>query len=710
MNIKRVKVELGGKEITLETGRLAKQASGAVLVSAGESAVLVTAVAANKPREGIDFFPLTVDYIEKTFSGGKIPGGFFKREGRLTEREVLTSRCIDRPCRPLFPKGFKNDVQIIATVLSMGSDDNLTDVLAMTGASTAIMLSDIPWNGPLAGVRVGRIDGKLVANPTREQITRSDMDIIIGASREAVNMVEGECKMVSEDDMADAIMFGQQAILPLLDAQLEMQKEAGKAKRPFIGPIVDERLKKVVEEICVPKLTEAFAIKDKLARRDALELVHSHLKEQLAAEIASGKEAEVTKAYEMIEKKVMRDQVAVDRKRIDGRALDEVRPIWTEVSVFPRTHGSGLFQRGETQVLGVTTLGTSDDEQKIDAITGEWFKTFMLHYNFPPFSVGETKPLRSPGRREVGHGNLAERSLKVVMPPPEKFPYTVRVVCEVLESNGSSSMGSVCSGCLSLMDAGVPIKEPVAGIAMGLIKEGDKVAVLSDILGDEDHLGDMDFKVCGTRTGITGFQMDLKISGITKEILKQALYQAKAGRLHILDKMAESIQAPRPEISPYAPHIVTIKISPNRIRDVIGPGGKTIRSIIDQCGVKVDVEDDGTVMIASPNLANIAKAQKMVKDLTTEPEKGKLYLGMVKQIAVDQRGQEFGAFVEILPGTDGLLHISEVAKERIRNVSDILREGDEVLVKVIDVQRDGKIRLSRKEALGKTLADLEAQG
>jgi polyribonucleotide nucleotidyltransferase len=704
MNIRRVKVSVGGREITLETGRLAKQASGSVLVSAGESAVLVTAVASKAPREGIDFFPLTVDYIEKTFSGGKIPGGFFKREGRLTEREVLTSRCIDRPCRPLFPKGFKNDVQIMATVLSMGTDDNLTDVLAMTGASTALMLSDIPWGGPLAGVRVGRIDGKLVANPTREAMEHSDMEIVVAASRDTVNMVEGEGKFVSEDDMADAILFGQEAILGLLDAQLQLQKELGKPKRPFVGPVIDEGLKNIVNEFCVPKLKEAFAIKDKLQRRDALEQVHAALKTKLVSEIASGKEAEVKKAFESIEKKVMRDMVASDRKRIDGRALDEIRPIYTEVGVFPRTHGSGLFQRGETQVLGVATLGTKDDEQKIDAITGEYYKTFMLHYNFPPFSVGETKPLRSPGRREVGHGNLAERSLRQVMPPPEKFPYTVRLVCEVLESNGSSSMGSVCSGSMALMDAGVPISEPVAGIAMGLIKEGEKIAVLSDILGDEDHLGDMDFKVTGTKQGICGFQMDLKISGITKEILKQALYQARAGRLWILDKMAESIKAPRPEISPYAPRIVTIKISPNKIRDVIGPGGKTIRSIVDQCGVKIDVQDDGTVNVASANREGLAKAQKMIKDLTQEPEKGKLYLGLVKRI------MEFGAFVEILPGTDGLLHISEIAKERVKSVTDVLREGDEVLVKCIDVDRDGKIRLSRKEALGKTLADLEAQG
>ncbi len=703
MNIKKLKVIVGGREITLETGRLAKQASGSVLISSGETAVLVTAVGSKEPRPNVDFFPLTVDYIEKTFSGGKIPGGFFKREGRLTEKEVLTSRLIDRPCRPLFPKGFKNDVQVIATVLSLGTEDHVSDVLAMTGASAALMLSDIPWAGPLAGVRVGRIDGKFVANPTREQMSHSDMDIVIGASKEAVSMVEGEARMVSEDDMADAIMFGQEAVQPLLEAQLQLQKEVGKAKRVFVGSVIDEQVLKAVEDWATPKLKEAFTIREKMARRDALANVHALFKTTFASDFAAGKDVEFQKAYEKIEKKVMRDMITIDRKRIDGRALDEIRPIYTEVGVFPRTHGSGLFQRGETQVLGVTTLGTKDDEQKIDAITGEYYKTFMLHYNFPPFSVGEVKFLRSPGRREVGHGNLAERSLKMVMPPAEKFPYTVRIVCEVLESNGSSSMGSVCSGCMSLMDAGVPISEAVAGIAMGLIKDGDKIGILSDILGDEDHLGDMDFKVCGTRNGITGFQMDLKISGITKEILKQALYQARAGRLWILDKMAESIKAPRPELSPYAPRIVTIKISPNKIRDIIGPGGKTIRSIVEQCGVKIDVEDDGTVNIASPNGDSILKAQKMIKDLTAEAEKGKLYLGVVKTI------KEFGAFVEILPGTDGLLHISEIAKERVNKVTDVLREGDEVLVKVLDIDRDGKIRLSRKEALGKTLADVEAQ-
>ena len=707
MNVKKLKVSIGGREIALETGRLAKQAAS-ILVTCGESAVLVTAVASKNPREGIDFFPLSVDYIEKTFSAGKIPGGFFKREGRLTEREILTSRCIDRPCRPLFPKGFKNDVQIIATVLAAGNDDNITDILAMTGASAALMISDIPWAGPLAGIRIGRVDGKFVANPTREQMKSSDMDIVLAASKEAINMVEGEGKMVSEEDMLSAMMFGAEQIQELLTIQHTLQKEIGKPKREFAAPVTDEAIKAEVAAFATERVKKAFAIKEKFGRRDGLKQVETDLiaefKTKHGEETYIKKMKDVSKAFESVEKKVMREQVAIGRTRMDGRALDEIRAIYTEVGVFPRTHGSGLFQRGETQVLGVTTLGTKDDEQRIDALVGESWKTFMLHYNYPPYSVGETKPMRGPGRREIGHGNLAERSIRQVMPEAGKFPYTVRIVCEVLESNGSSSMGSVCSASMSLMDAGVPITEPVAGIAMGLVKEGDKIAVLSDILGDEDHLGDMDFKVTGTRTGITGFQMDLKIGGITREILRDALAQARAGRLWILDKMAETIATSRPEMSPYAPRIVTIKISPAKIRDIIGPGGKTIRSITEQCGVKIDVSDDGTVNVASSNREGLAKAQKMIHDLTQEPEKGKLYLGLVKRI------MDFGAFVEILPGTDGLLHISEMATERVKKVEDVLREGDEVLVVCIDVDRDGKIRLSRKAALGKTLADLEAQG
>ena len=708
MSFVRESVMVNGIPLTFETGRLAKQAHGAILITYGESVVLVTAVSGDE-RPGLDFFPLTCEYVEKTFAAGKIPGGFFKREGRLGEREILTSRIIDRPCRPLFPKGFKNDVQIIATVLASGDNDNMTDVMAMSGASTALMISDIPWMGPIAGIRVARIDGKFVCFPTREQMEKSDMEIVVAASKDAVAMVEGEAKMVSEDDMADAIWFGYEQAQAIIDLQAQMQKDVGVPKRPFIGQTIEEAIVKLAEDWATPKLKEAFAIKEKFARRDALSQIKTLYKAHFASDYAAGKDVEFEKAYQKTEKKTMRELVSIGKKRMDGRALDEIRPIWTDVGSFPRTHGSAVFTRGETQVLGVATLGTKDDEQRIDAIVGQTWKTFMLHYNFPPYSVGESKPMRGPGRREIGHGNLAERSLKQVLPPADKFPYTIRIVCEVLESNGSSSMASVCSGSLALMDAGVPISMPVAGIAMGLIKDGDNIAVLSDILGDEDHLGDMDFKVCGTKTGITGFQMDLKITGITKAILKQALHQARAGRLWILDKMAEHIQAPRADLSPFAPRIITIKISPSRIRDVIGPGGKTIRSITEQCKVKIDVQDDGTVNVASSDKDGLARAQKMIKDLTAEAEKGKLYLGMVKQIAVDARGQEFGAFVEILPGMDGLLHISEVAKERIKNVSDVLKEGDEVLVKCLEVGRDGKIRLSRKEALGKTLADLDAQ-
>ncbi|HVR64003.1 MAG TPA: polyribonucleotide nucleotidyltransferase [Polyangia bacterium] len=688
-------VSFGGKELTIETGRMAKQADGSVVVRYGDTMVLVTAVAAPVVRPGIDFMPLTVDYLEKTSAAGRIPGGYFKREGRMTEVEILTSRLIDRPSRPLFPKGWRFDTQVIAMVVSTDRE-NPSDVLAMTGASCALHISDIPWAGPYAGVRVGRINGELVVNPTFAQRNESDIDLIVAASRDAIVMVEGAASEVSEEALIDALMFAHKAAQPLLDLQDKLRAAVGQPKREFVPPAKDPVIVELVAGLANEKIQAAMAIREKHARYGALDAAGLETEKALVADFPE-RGAEIKEAYESAKKKHLRELVLSTGRRIDGRAPSDIRTITCEVGVLPRTHGSALFTRGETQALVTTTLGTSQDAQHIEAIIGDIEKRFMLHYNFPPFSTGEVKPLRGASRRETGHGHLAERALARILPPEKDFPYTIRIVSEILESNGSSSMASVCGGTLSLMDGGIPIKTPVAGIAMGLIKEGDRVAVLSDILGDEDHLGDMDFKICGSKTGVTAVQMDIKIQGLTREILETALRQAREGRLFILGKMAEALAGPREEMSRYAPRIHTLRVKPDQIREIIGPGGKTIRGITAQTGVAIEVEDDGTVHIASPDGIAVQKAIDIIKGLTTEPEVGEFYVGVVRRLA------EFGAFVEILPGTDGLVHISELDEKRVRAVQDVCKEGDEMIVKVIGIDRaSGKIRLSRREALGKT--------
>jgi polyribonucleotide nucleotidyltransferase len=686
---------VGGRPLTLETGRLAKQAHGSILITFGESVVLVTAVSSDD-RPGLDFFPLTCEYVEKTFAAGKIPGGFFKREGRLRDDEILVCRIMDRPLRPLFPDGFRRDTQIIATVLS-ADKINPTDVLALTGASAALHISDIPWSGPIVGIRVARVEGEFIAYPTFEQQEKSDIDLVVAVSKDAIVMVEGGAAEASENDVVEALMFAHRSAQPIIELIEKMRAAVGKPKREFVAKALPADVKSRVSQLVDAELSTATRVTDKKVRYDGYSTLKKKLAESLLAELGPEKWLEVEKLVkeEFEERKahVVREFVLKDGKRIDGRDTKTVRPIMCEVGLLPRVHGSALFQRGETQSIVATTLGTSSDEQKIDALTGERWKRFLLHYNFPSFSTGETKPMRGPGRREIGHGALAERALLRMIPESDKFPYTIRVVSETLESNGSSSMAAVCGGCLSLMDAGVPIKSPVAGIAMGLISDGDRVAILSDILGDEDHLGDMDFKVCGTERGITAIQMDIKIAGLSREILSRALEQAKEGRKHILGKMLEALSAPRPDLSKYAPRITTIKVKPDQIRLVIGPGGKTIKGIIDQTGVAIDVEDDGTVNVASSDSDAVKKALDIIRGLTAEPEIGAIYDGVVKRIA------DFGAFVEILPNTDGLVHISEIAHERVERVEDVLKEGDKVQVKVISVDREGKVRLTRRELL-----------
>ncbi|MHB1847312.1 MAG: polyribonucleotide nucleotidyltransferase, partial [Deltaproteobacteria bacterium] len=668
------------------------QADGSAYVRYGDTTVLVTAVSNKERKEGIDFFPLTVDYQEKMFAAGRIPGGYFRREGRPTEKETLTSRLIDRSCRPLFPEGYGNETQVIASVLSMDLE-NEGEMLALTGASVALTLSDIPWAGPIAGVRVARRNGQMIANPTVAERAECDLDVVLAASRDAIVMVEGGAKEVPEAVMVEALLFGHKTALPIIEAQERLRAELGnKPKRAFEPPKSDEAFRAKVRGLAWDRIAKAYAIGEKLERYAAL----SEVKKKVIAELAeagTGREKEAKAILEDLKYEYMRKMIVDEGRRIAGRRHDEVRKISCEVGLLPRTHGSALFTRGETQALVVTTLGTADDEQRIEQLSGMSFKKFMLHYNFPPFSVGEAKPMRSASRREVGHGALAERALKQVLPPEDKFPYTIRIVSDILESNGSSSMASVCGGCLALMDAGVPITAPVAGIAMGLIKENDKIAILSDILGDEDHLGDMDFKVCGTKAGITSIQMDIKIAGVDQGILTRALEQARVGRLHILEKMLAALPEARAEINQYAPRITTIKIRPERIKDVIGPGGKVIKDIIARTGCSINVEDDGSVSIASSNQEQVEQAIKMVKALTQDAEVGKTYLGTVRKIV------EFGAFVEIFPGTDGLIHISELSDKRVKAVTDVLHEGDEVLVKCLSVDRQGKIRLSRKEAL-----------
>jgi polyribonucleotide nucleotidyltransferase len=689
--IKKVEIDYHGRPLFIEVGRLAKQADGAALVRYGETVVLATAVAARDLKLDTDFFPLTVDYQERTFAAGKIPGGFFKREGRPSEKEILTCRLIDRSIRPLFAEGLRCETQIIATVLS-ADRENDPDVVAMLGASVALEVSDIPFDGPLVGVRIGRIEGQWVINPTQTQLLDSDMDIFLSGSRDAIVMVEGDAQMVPEDEILEALFAGHEAIQPLLQVQEEIRREVGKAKRHVPLAEIDANVVRRVEALALSKLNQALEVPEKLERYKRIAEVKSEVVPQALGEFPD-KGKDIKGAFEALKRNCFRGLVIEKERRIDGRGLKDVRPITCEVEVLPRTHGSALFTRGETQALVVTTLGTASDEQRVDALIGEHFKKFMLHYNFPPFSVGEVKFLRGPGRREIGHGNLAERALLPVLPPEESFPYTVRIVSEILESNGSTSMATVCGGSLSLMDAGVPVSAPVAGIAMGLIKEGEHVRILSDILGDEDHLGDMDFKVAGTPDGVTSLQMDIKISGVDRNIMRQALYQAKEGRMHILGIMGETLSSHRTNVSGHAPRIITIRVRPEKIREIIGPGGKVIRGIIEATGVKMDVEDDGSVTIASSDEAASQKAIEMVQRIAAEAEVGKIYKGTVRKIV------DFGAFVEILPGTDGLVHISQLAPERVRRVADVLKEGDEVMVKVLEVDRQGKIRLSRKEAM-----------
>jgi polyribonucleotide nucleotidyltransferase len=686
-------ITLGRQRLSIETGRLAKQADGAVVVRSGDTMVLVTACAAAGVREGIDFLPLTVDYREYTYASGRIPGGFFKREGKPSEKEVLTSRFIDRPIRPLFPSGWRHESQIIALVLSADSDND-SDVLAITGASAALALSSIPFTRSIAGVRVGHVDGEFVVNPTFEQRKRSRLDLIVAGSRDAIVMVEAGAKEVSEEEMVQALETAHAAIREIVTAIDALAQQAGKKKTDVVKKEIGKEFYREVEEKVLVPLADAMRIRDKLENYGTVDQILA----DLIAGLPEGEVERRTEAkaiFKELKEKVLRDEILQRGKRLDGRAFDEVRPITIEVGVLPRTHGSAVFTRGETQALVTATLGTAEDQQKIEMVDGEMWKRFMLHYNFPPFSVGEVQFLRGPGRREVGHGALAERALSPMIPAEETFPYTIRVVSDILESNGSSSMASVCGGSLAMMDAGVPLKAPVAGVAMGLVmdEETGKYAVLSDIAGAEDHYGDMDFKVAGTADGITALQMDIKVSGITTEIMRKALEQARRGRLHILEKMRATLGTPRADVSSYAPRIVTIRIPVDKIRDVIGPGGKMIRSIIERTGVKIDVEDDGRVNVASADEASAQKAISIIQELTATPELNKTYLGKVQRIT------DFGAFVEIMPGLDGLLHVSEIAHYRVKDVRDELKEGEQVMVKVINIDPSGKIRLSRKALL-----------
>jgi polyribonucleotide nucleotidyltransferase len=688
--------EINGRILSIETGHVAKQANGAVLVQYGETLVLVTAVSTSDVREGIDFLPLTVDYQEMSYAAGRIPGSFFRREiGRPSEKETLTSRLIDRPLRPLFPKNYFFETQVIATVLSV-DQENDPDILALIGASAALQVSDIPFQGPVAGVRVGRVNGELILNPTSSQLQESDINLIVAGTREAVVMVEGGAQMVSEEDLTRAIFYGHRGMQGVLELQQNLARMVGNPKRKVTPAEVPEALREKVRALAGKPLAEALTLAGKMERQARVREILLDLRE----DVGEGEDPkQVKKLFEELEREMVRQMIVSDRRRIDGRKFDEVRPISCEVARLPRTHGSALFTRGETQVLAVTTLGTSSDEQRIDSLNGETFKSFMLHYNFPPFSVGEARMLRGPGRREIGHGALAERALQRVLPSSDEFPYTIRIVSEVLESNGSSSMATICGSSLSLMDAGVPIKAHLAGVAMGLILEEGQVTILTDILGDEDHSGDMDFKVAGTEEGVTALQMDIKIQGVTEEIMSRALAQAREGRLSILGLMKKTIAQPRTSISDYAPKITTIEINPEKIREVIGPGGKVIRAIVSETGAKIEVEDSGKVIIASPDGKSSERAIAMIKEIVQEVEIGQLYLGKVKKI------MDFGAFVEVLPGTEGLVHISQLDNQHVKKVTDVLKEGDEVLVKVLEVDKQGKIRLSRKAALGQSLPE-----
>ncbi len=688
-------VNVGGQPLTIETGKLAKQASGSVVVRYGDTMVLVTACYAAWEREGLDFLPLTVDYRENTYASGRIPGGFFKREGKPPEKEVLTSRVIDRPLRPLFPDTWRRETQVVAFVISADTDND-SDVLALTGASAALALSAIPFQATIAAVRVGLLDGELIINPTYTQRREGRLDLVVAGSKDALVMVEAGAQIISEEDMIRALDAGHAAIRDIIVEIDKLAATAGKAKLEVTAKSGDAATAAEVEAALLGPLADAMRLKDKLESYAAVDKV---IDDYLATlpEDETTRRADSKSAFKALKEKVLRDEILERGHRLDGRAFDEIRTVTSDVGLLPRAHGSAVFTRGETQALVTSTLGTADDQQKVEMVDGSVYKRFMLHYNFPPFSVGEVKFLRGPGRREIGHGNLAERSLQPVIPGEDTFPYTMRVVSDILESNGSSSMASVCGGALALMDAGVPLKAPVAGVAMGLIMDEatGRHAVLSDIAGAEDHYGDMDFKVAGTADGITALQMDIKVGGITAEIMREALNQAKAGRLHILERMQATLSDPRENISSYAPRIVTIQIPVDKIRDVIGPGGKTIRSIIERTGVKIDVEDDGRVNVASSDDESAQKALSIIEELTATPELNKSYLGTVQRIT------DFGAFVEVLPGVDGLLHVSEIAHYRVKEVRDELQEGGQVLVKVINVDPSGKIRLSRKALLDK---------
>lgn len=688
----RAHLEWAGRDLVIEVEEMARQADGAVTVRYGETVVLVTAVSAREAKEGTDFLPLIVNYLEMTFAAGRIPGGFFKREGRPTEFEILCSRLVDRSIRPLFPKGYKCDTQVIATVLSV-DQENDPSFLSIIGASAALDLSDIPFEGPVVGVKVGLIDGQIVVNPTASELDRSQLDLTVAVNRDGIVMVEGGAKFVPEDVLLEAIFKGYEAARPVLEFLEELKEQWGKPKRAFVPPQVDEVLKANVFDWAISQLKEAYQISSKIERRDRLgELLKEALEKFGSSDPSLS--LQVKLAFEEAQRYVVRSSVLEEGRRVDGRGLKDIRPISCEVGVLPRTHGSALFRRGETQVLVTTTFGTSEDVQKVETLMeGEIYKRFMVHYYFPPFCVGEIAPLRAPSRREIGHGALAERALEPVIPPKEEFPYTMRVVSQVLESNGSSSMATVCGGSLSLMDAGVPVSAAVAGIAMGLMIEGEKVAILTDIVGDEDHFGDMDFKVAGTKDGVTSFQMDVKVPGVTKEVLRRALEQAREARLFVLDVMNKTLDQPRKELSKHAPRIVTIQVKPDSIRNIIGPLGKHIRSIIEKTGVKIDIEENGLVRIASPNADAIQEAIKMVRQYAAEAKIGEVYIGTVKRIA------DFGAFVEIMPGIIGLVHISQLDTKRVRSVVDVVKVGQQIKVKVIEIDEYGRIRLSRKAVL-----------
>ncbi|HBP01906.1 polyribonucleotide nucleotidyltransferase [Stenotrophomonas sp. SM006] len=683
--------QYGKHTVTLETGEVARQASGAVIVKMDDTVLLVTAVAAKSAREGQDFFPLTVDYQEKFYAGGRIPGGFFKREGRATEKETLISRLIDRPIRPLFPEDYKNEVQIIATVMSLNPDVD-GDIPALIGASAALALAGTPFMGPIGAAKVGYKNGEYILNPTVSELADSQLELVVAGTSNAVLMVESEAALLSEEVMLGAVTFGHREMQKVINAINELTVEAGTKPSTWEAPAKNDALISALKEAIGPRLGEAFQVRDKLQRRDAISAIKKDVVETLAGRVAAEgwNPAELSKEFGELEYRTMRDSVLDTKVRIDGRALDTVRPIAVKTGVLPRTHGSSLFTRGETQAIVTITLGTARDGQVIDAVAGEYKENFLFHYNFPPFSVGECGRMMGPKRREIGHGRLAKRGVLAVMPSLESFPYTIRVVSEITESNGSSSMASVCGSSLALMDAGVPVKAPVAGIAMGLVKEGERFVVLSDILGDEDHLGDMDFKVAGTAEGISALQMDIKIEGITEEIMKQALQQAKAGRLHILGEMAHGLTAPREELSDYAPRLLTIKIHPDKIREVIGKGGSTIQAITKETGTQIDIQDDGTIVIASVNAIAAQAAKARIEQITSDVEPGRIYEGKVAKI------MDFGAFVTILPGKDGLVHVSQISSDRVEKVGDVLKEGDVVKVKVLEVDKQGRIRLSMK--------------